>query len=53
MSKPKKPYYFKEKSDTYHWEKRCSKNRYPASGWTKSNTLPRRKRDQCNECKAK
>jgi hypothetical protein len=53
MSKPSPPYYYKEEgSDTYHWERRCSKNKYPAAGWKKSNTRPRG-REQCNECKAK
>ena len=53
MSKPKPPYYFKEDSDAYHWERSCSKNHYPNPGWKKSNTLPSGKRDQCNECKTK
>ena len=52
MSKLNAPYYYKEDSDTYHWEKSCSKNHYPAPGWKKSETKPRGK-EQCNECKSK
>ncbi len=52
MSKPSPPYYYKEDSDTYHWETSCRKNHYPAPGWKKSNTRPSG-REQCNECKAK
>ena len=52
MSNPTSPYYFKSSSDTYHWEKSCSNNHYPASGWEKTNEKPKY-REQCNECKAK
>jgi len=53
MSKPSAPYYYKETgSDAYHWEKSCSKNRYPAPGWKKSDRAPSG-REQCNECKNK
>ena len=53
MSKPKAPYYYKENSsDAYHWETKCSKNKYPAPGWKKSNVAPAG-REQCNECKTK
>jgi len=30
MSTPSAPYYYKEGSDTCHWETSCSKNNYPA-----------------------
>jgi hypothetical protein len=52
MSKPSPPYYYKEDSDTYHWETSCRKNHYPDPGWKKSNTKPAG-REQCNECKSK
>ncbi len=52
MSKPSAPYYYKEGSDTYHWETSCSKNHYPAPGWKKTFTRPAGK-EQCNECKTK
>lgn len=52
MSKPSPAYYYKEGSDTYHWERSCSKNHYPAPGWKRTNTRPSRK-EQCNECKTK
>lgn len=52
MSTPKAPYYHKTGSDTYHWEKSCSKNHYPDSGWKKTDTKPTGK-EQCNECKGK
>ncbi len=52
QSEPSPPYYFKEDSDTYHWETSCATNRYPAPGWKKSNTKPSG-REQCTECKAK
>ena len=51
MSTPKSPYYKKTSSDTYHWEKSCSKNRYPDTGWEKHSTKP--SGEQCNECKSK
>jgi hypothetical protein len=51
MSAPSAPYYYKEGSDTYHWETSCSKNHYPAQGWKKTNTRP--SKEQCNECKSK
>jgi len=40
MSIPSAPYYYKEGSDTYHWETSCSKNNYPAQGWKKTNSRP-------------
>lgn len=49
---PKGPYYYKESSDTYHWETSCSKNSYPANGWKKVSVKPTG-REQCNECKGK
>jgi hypothetical protein len=50
---PKPPYYYRaEGSDTYHWEKSCSRNHYPAPGWKVSNTKPSG-RKQCTECKTK
>lgn len=52
MSTPSGPYYYKDGSDTYHWETSCSNNQYPASGWHKSDTKPAGK-EQCNQCKAK
>ena len=52
MSKPKAPYYYKDSSDTYHWETSCDKNHYPAPGWHKANDIPSG-REQCNECKNK
>lgn len=52
MSKPKAPYYYHVSSDTYHWERNCSKNSYPGPGWEKSNTAPTG-REQCNECRSK
>lgn len=52
MSNPSSPYYYKEGSDTYHWETKCSKNMYPAPGWVKTDSKPSNK-EQCNECKAK
>jgi len=39
-------------NDTYHWHKDCSKNHYPAIGWT-SGSKPPSGREKCNECKAK
>jgi hypothetical protein len=51
MSTPSAPYYYKEGSDTYHWETSCSKNHYPAPGWKKTNSQP--SKEQCNECKSK
>lgn len=51
MSKPSAPYYYKVGEDTYHWKKTCSKNKYPDSGWKKTNTKP--SKEQCNECKSK
>jgi len=51
MSTPSAPYYYKEGSDTYHWETSCSKNYYPALGWKKTNSKP--SKEQCNECKSK
>jgi hypothetical protein len=51
MSTPTPPYYHKTGGDTYHWEKSCSKNHYPAQGWEKTNNKPNK--EQCNECKAK
>jgi hypothetical protein len=55
MSKEKAPYYYKDDrtNDTYHWEKSCSKNHYPSSGWVKKDTKPYWKTDACNECKSK
>ena len=52
MSKPKAPYYYKDDSDTYHWDMKCSKNYYPNDGWKKTQTQPSGK-EQCNECKKK
>lgn len=52
MSTPSSPYYYKTSSDTYHWEKDCSKNHYPGDGWKKVSTKPTN-REQCNECKGK
>ena len=52
MSKPTAPFYYKNGSDTYHWEKDCHLNKYPATGWEKSNTAPSG-REQCNTCKGK
>ncbi len=52
MSTPNPPYYYKKDGDTYHWEKTCSNNHYPSSGWEKTNTRPTNK-EQCNQCKAK
>ena len=52
MSTPKAPYYYKEGSDTYHWETSCSKNHYKDKGWVKTYTKPSSK-EQCNECKSK
>ncbi|MFQ5730095.1 MAG: hypothetical protein ACE5GN_07020 [Waddliaceae bacterium] len=52
MSRPAAPYYYKEGSDTYHWESSCSKNHYPAQGWKKVYSAPSGK-EQCNECKSK
>ncbi len=52
MSQPKPPYYYKDSSDTYHWETSCSKNHYPAPGWNKTGSKPPG-REQCNECKGK
>lgn len=51
MATPNAPYYYKEGSDTYHWETSCSKNHYPAPGWKKTNIRP--SKEQCNECKGK
>lgn len=51
MSTPSSPYYHKTSSDTYHWEKTCSNNKYPDSGWEKTETKP--SKEQCNQCKAK
>lgn len=53
MSKPSPLYYYKEKgADTYHWEKSCSRNNYPAAGWVAKQSAPTG-REQCNECKSK
>ena len=53
MSTPHPPYYYKEyTSDAYHWERTCSQNHYPATGWKKSDTRPSG-REQCNQCKSK
>lgn len=53
MSKPSAPYYYKKEGrDVYHWERSCHLNKYPAPGWTSSNTPPAG-REQCNECKSK
>jgi len=52
MSTPSAPYYYKESSDTYHWETSCDKNHYPADGWEKTWVKPSDK-EQCNECKSK
>lgn len=52
MSKQKSPYYCQENSDTYHWERSCSKNHYPSPGWKKKDTVPAG-REQCNECRNK
>lgn len=52
MSEPKAPFYYKKDSDTYHWEKSCSKNHYTEDGWETTQTKPTGK-EQCNECKAK
>ncbi|MEZ8100534.1 hypothetical protein [Vibrio bivalvicida] len=52
MSTPKAPYYYKDGSDTYHWEKSCSQNNHPNSGWHSTNTKPTGK-EQCNQCKSK
>lgn len=53
MSKPKSPYYYKESSDTYHWETSCSNNNYgKETGWKKTTEKPSGK-EQCNQCKAK
>ncbi len=52
MSQPKAPYYYKNSSDTYHWETSCSKNHHPALDWEKVHDKPSN-REQCNECKAK
>lgn len=52
MSQPSAPYYYKDGTDTYHWESKCSKNHYPAAGWHKTNEKPAGK-EQCNECKGK
>lgn len=51
MSKPSAPYYYKVGEDTFHWERNCSKNNYPGSGWKKTNVKP--SKEQCNECKSK
>lgn len=51
MSTPSAPYYYKTGGDTYHWEKSCSKNHYPDTGWVKVNDKP--SKEQCNECKGK
>lgn len=51
MSKPSAPYYHKPSSDTYHWEKSCSQNNYPAAGWEKTTTKPNK--EQCNQCQSK
>ena len=53
MSKPKAPYYYKEKSsDAYHWELSCHDNHYPADGWVKSDKPPSN-REQCIHCQQK
>lgn len=53
MSKPSPLYYYKETgSDTYHWEKSCSLNNYPASGWVAKQSKPTG-REQCNQCQSK
>lgn len=53
MSTPSPPYYHKKSSDTYHWEKSCSKNKYSSTDpdWEKTYTKPNK--EQCNECKGK
>ena len=52
MSTPKAPYYYKDGSDTYHWETSCSQNHYPNDGWHKTWTKPSGK-EECDQCKAK
>ena len=52
MSSPSAPFYYKDGSDVYHWEPKCSKNHYPDSGWHKTYDKPTGK-EQCNECKGK
>lgn len=51
MSEPKAPFYYKKDSDTYHWEKSCSKNHYQEEGWETTKDVPAGK-EQCNECKS-
>ena len=52
MSIPSSPYYYKDGSDTYHWERSCHLNNYPDLGWHKSDNRPAG-REQCNTCKSK
>lgn len=54
MSTPSAPYYHKRTSDTYHWERSCSKvpsNVSSDPAWEVTNTRP--SKEQCNECKSK
>lgn len=51
MSTPSAPYYYKEGSDTYHWETSCSKNHYPATDWKKRMFVRRRNSARANKLK--